>query len=344
MLDVLNDDAFSNVELTASINILEYKPRLLGSRNWFTKKFPTLNTIYIERRGETLSILETKPRGSGETNKKKARRRDMIPFMIPHIPHDDSVYASDVAGVREFGYEEQLERVTTVVNDKLLGMRNNHEVTHEYHRIGALKGIILDGDAAASELLDLFEAFGITQEEHYFELDGDGTALKRECLDVIAYMEDILGGETYDYVHALCGNAFFQDLVNNQEVKTNYSEQTNYKFPTVQQGTGTQGRGTNQVWYGDILFENYRGKVGSRSFVETDEAHFFPVGVNDLFQVHFGPAETMSDVNTPGKELYAQKELKKWDEGMELHSESNPLHICRRPKLLVKGYSGAEES
>jgi len=33
--------------------------------------------------------------------------------------------------------------------------------------------------------------------------------------------------------------------------------------------------------------------------------------------------------------------MKDWNAGIDIHTESNPLMICKRPKLLVKGYSGA---
>lgn len=340
--NIFEDDAFSNASLTDAMELVPYVPRVIGSMGLFNVKNPTTNTIYIERKGDKLSILETKPRHSGETTKRPATRRDMIPLMLPYIPYDDAVTASSIAGFRQFGTEDQLELVSTTVNEKLTGLKAGHELTWEWHRIGAIKGIILDGDENMTELLDLFDAFGITQSEYYFDLAGTGEGIKRDCLDIIANIEDTLGGEPYDHVHALVGNDFFQDLVNNDEVKEAYSEQTNYKWPMDQQGTGTVGRGSSQVTVGDITFQNYRGKVGDVNFIEPDEAHFFPVGVPDLFQVHFGPAETMETVNTPGRDIYVMQEQMKFGAGMEIHTESNPLHICRRPKLLIKGYSGAE--
>ncbi len=344
MIDIFNDDAFSAHSLTEAINIVPYAPRRLGAMGLFATKNPRTNVVFLERKGDILSLLETKPRGSGETNKRPATRRDLIPMSLSHIPLDDAVLASEVAGIREFDTEDQLQTVSGVVNEKLTHCRQLHEVTHEYHRIGAIKGVLLDGDAAATELYNLFDVFGITQEEFYFDLEGDGEGIKRTCLDIIAYMEDLLGGETYQYVHAMVGNNFFQNLVNNDKVELAYSEQQGYKFQIDQQGTGTMGRGSNQVWFGDILFENYRGKVGGRSFIGEDDAHFFPMGVSDLFQQHFGPAETMSDVNTAGKDIYALQERMKFDQGVEIHTESNPLMICRRPKLLVLGHSDAEET
>lgn len=344
MLDIFNRDAFSAHSLTEAINIVPYQPRRIGAMGLFSTRNPRTHVVFLERKGDQLAILETKPRGSGETNKRPATRRDMLPLMLPYVPLDDAVLASDLSGIREFNTDDQLEVVSRVVNEKLTSCRTMHEVTHEYHRIGAIKGRLLDGDADATELYDLFDVFNITQEEVYFDLEGSGENIKLECMNVINYIEDVLGGETYQYIHAFVGNTFFQNLVNNDQVANAYSEQQGYKFQIDQQGSGTMGRGSNQVWFGDILFENYRGKVGGRNFIEPEEAHFFPVGVPDLFLQHFGPADTMSDVNTEGKDVYALQEPMKFDQGTEIHTESNPLMICRRPKLLVLGHSDAEET
>jgi hypothetical protein len=346
MLDIFNDDAFSLVALTETMNLLPYVPKRVGQMGLFETKNPRAHVIFLERRGDIISLIESKPRGSGETTKKATRQRDLRPFMIPHLPLDDAVKADDVSGIREFGTEDQLEIASAAVNDKLQGLRNDHEATHEYHRVGAIKGVILDADAAASELLDLFDAFDITQETFSFALTEDENAIKRTCVDIISYMEDRLQATTYDHIHALVGNEFFQDLVNAPGVSEAYAAQLasnpGPRWLLEQQGTGTAGRGTSQVTFGDITFENYRGKIGDRAFIEPTHAHFFPVGVPGLFQQHFGPANTMSDVNTAGKDIYVMQEPMKWDEGIELHSESNPLMICKRPSLLVKGFAGAD--
>lgn len=341
MLDIFNDDAFSLRSLTEAINVLPYVPKRIGSMGLFKEVKQRTTTAYIERKGNIVSLLPTKPRGSGQTTKRKAGRRDLIPIAIPYIPHDDDILAEDVSGIREFNTEEQMEVASAMMNDHLSEMRANHEVTHEYMRLGAVKGVILDSDEDQTELVDLFDAFDLTQHEVYFDLEGDGTGIKAVCMDIIQWVEDVLGGTTYSYVHAFVGNTFFQQLVANEEVKESYMWQADQRWKIDQQGSGTQGRGSNQVTFGDITFENYRGKVGSVDFIEADEAHFFPMGVDGLFQTHVAPAQTMSDVNKPGQVIYAQQKPKDWDAGIDIHTESNVLMICKRPKLLVKGYAAA---
>lgn len=345
MLDIFNDNAFSTHALTEAINLLPYRLRRLGAMGLFQVKPARTNTVIIERKGNRLAILESKPRGSGETNKSPATRRDIVPILIPYIPLDDAVLASDVSGVRAFGEENALEAVSQITNEKLQHLRELHETTHEWHRIGAIKGQILDGDEAFSELLDLFDVFNVPQTEIGFDLaDVSNTGFKAACAEVIGIIEEALGGMTYDHVHALVGNDFFQDLVNHPAVAGAYTQPNHptNQFKVEQQSAyGTMGRGTNQVMFGDIIFENYRGKVAGRHFIEPDEAHFFPVGVPGLFQTHFAPANTISGVNQAGRNIYVMQEKMKFDAGIELHSESNPLCICTMPEVLVHGYAGA---
>lgn len=345
MLDILSNDAFSTANLTAAINLLPYQPRRLGQMGLFEVKNPRQHTVLIERKDGRVSVIESKPRSSGETNKNPSSRRDLVPIMIPYIPLDDVVSAESIQGVREMGSEDALETVTGAVNEKMTSLRGRHEMTHEWHRIGAIKGKILDGDAANSELLDLFEVFNVDQQEIGFDLaDANTTGTKAACAEVIGLIEEALGGMVYDHIHAMVGNDFFQTLVNHASVAGAYTavnHPQNSFLVDQQSAYGTEKRGAaNGIWFGGIFFENYRGKVGTKHFITADQAHFFPVGVQGLFQLHFGPANTISAVNKPGEAITVMQQMMKWEAGIELHSESNPLAICTMPEVLVTGYAG----
>lgn len=343
MLEIFTQDPFTMASLTESINILPYVPNRIGRMGLFAEKNPTVHTVFLERKGDVISLLQTKTRGSGETNKRPANKRDILPIMIPHVPHEDDLLASDLSGLRGFDEEVQVVTAAEMLNEKLSGMRQNHEVTHEYFRLGAIKGRILDGDGTTT-LVDLFTAFGLTQGDHFFDLDGDGEDIKQECINVIRAIEAVLGGTAYDHIHAFCGDNFFDKLSTNAEIKKDNAALAGNIWAMMTQGQGTFGRGTSQITFGDITFENYRGKVGSTNFVESNCAHFFPVGVPNLFREYYGPANTMDEVNMPGKPIYAQQKPKEWNEGIDIRTESNPLMLCVRPAVLRKGWAGTSSS
>lgn len=99
-----------------------------------------------------------------------------------------------------------------------------------------------------------------------------------------------------------------------------------------------QGQARGSFEYAGIVFEEYRGKVGTVDYADSNKAHFFPVGVPGLFRQYNAPADFVETVNTLGLPRYAKQavdqEFGRW---VKLHTQSNPLPICTRPKVLIKG-------
>jgi hypothetical protein len=79
---------------------------------------------------------------------------DARSFVVPHLERETKIYADEVQNVRMFGSENQPEAIQAIVDERLTDLRAMHEVTLEYHRIGAIKGQILDADG--SVIYDLF--------------------------------------------------------------------------------------------------------------------------------------------------------------------------------------------
>lgn len=87
---------------------------------------------------------------------------------------------------------------------------------------------------------------------------------------------------------------------------------------------------------GGCTFERYRGRVGDIGYVADDEAHAVPEGVPELFITRFAPADYVEAVNTTGLPYYAKQELMDFGKGVEIEAQSNPIHLCTRPKAIVK--------
>jgi hypothetical protein len=332
-LDVFNQKAFSTLSLTTAINKAPFAPKRLGSMGLFTERGIMTTTALIEERHGKLHLLSTAARGTQPTVFSGPIRHARS-FVVPHIPLNAAVFADDVQNIRAFGSETELETVSQHVNDKLAAMRQSFEATWEWHRIGAVKGVVLDGDASTT-LFNWFTEFGITQTTKVFYLDVASFSVKAKAMDIIRDMEDALGMDTYQRIHCLCGNTFFDQLISNAEVKEAYDRfQDSAFFRATQRGPNGVGGG---FMFADIMWENYRGGVGGTKFIADDEAYFFPVGVPDLFQVIYAPGDFMETVNTTGRPIYVKQERMRFDKGVELHAQSNPLHICTRPSTLIKG-------
>lgn len=328
VLDVFSGDAFSVVAMTNAINKLPYKPSRLSK----VFRFQGINTtsVLIEEKAGKLSLIPTKVRNSGGSTKQTAEKRKARTLSCVHLPFEDTVWADDVQGVRAFGSADALETIDTKVNDKMQSMRSSHEVTHEYHRIGAVGGVVLDADGT-TEIYDLFDEFDLTKQVIDFQLDDPLTDVKHKCSEVTRYMQGKLGAVTFNGITCLCGDDFWDMLVQHESVKKAYERAAENSFAREDQ------RIQGGFLFAGIFFENYRGSVGNVPFVPAAKARFFPEGVTDLF-MHWGaPANWIETVNTIGLPVYAKQVEMRGNVGREIWSQSNPLIVCTQPEVLVEG-------
>lgn len=336
MLDVFNGDAFSLAELTAAINNIPYKPQRLGEMGLFDTKGVTQRTIIIEEKDGVLQLLPTQPWGApGSLNKKQDRRAR--PFLIPHIPQNDTVLAAEVQGIRAFGSQTEAEGVAQIVTEKIASMRNSHEVTLEHLRAGAIKGVVKDADDD-NILYNLYTEYGVyKQADQDWDMHVAATEQAPKIMAAIRLIETALGGVPYSYICCLMGNDVWDKFIANTSVKTAY-----------ERWVGATGAGgflredmRKGFYFGGMWFENYRGQVGSTKFIDDDEGRVFPVGSPGLFQTIYAPADYIETVNTIGLPFYAKQQAMEFDKGVKIETQSNPLCICTRPKTLIRIYGAA---
>ena len=332
-LDIFSGSAFSMVALTDAINQMPFVPGRIGQLGLFREQGVSTTSVMIEEREGNLTLVETTSRGAPAVqhvaNKRKARS-----LSVPHVALEDTILADEVQNVRAFGSENMLEGVQNVVNQRLSEMASKIDATLEHLRIGAIKGLILDADGSGV-IYDLFTEFGVTAyTEVDFDLDNASPApgaVKKKCHDIRRKIEDELGVVPYDHIHAMCGPDFFDDLITHPEVEKAYERWLDGAF--LRQG---QARGSFE--YAGILFEEYRGKVGSVDFTDAAKAYFFPVGVPGLFRQYNAPADFVETANTIGLPRYAKQAVdQQFARWVMLHVQSNPLPICTRPRVLMKG-------
>lgn len=334
ILDVFNGEAYSCVSMTKAINKAPYIPGRL--KNLFAFEGIATLTIAAEERAGLISLIPTKPRNSGQTTKRTAEKRKVRNLSVVHLPYDDSVQADDVQGVRKFDSADQLETVDDKVNEKLAGLRQDHEVTHEYHRIAALQGKLLDADGT-TELLNLYTEFGLVRETVDFALDDPKTEVKKKCSDVTRIIQGKLGGLSFSGITCQCGDDFWDMIVRHPAVKRAYERAAENNFAREDQ------RLTGGFMFCGIFFENYRGKVGDVDFVPAASACFYAEGVPELFKHYGAPANWIETVNTIGLPIYAKQIPEPDGSAVKCLSQSNPLIICRRPETLVGGTTAVIE-
>lgn len=325
MLDIFNSDAFSVDSLRDAFIKLPFQPSRIGDIGLFRGDSVTTTTVVIEEKDGLLSLIQTSQRG-GPADTIGDQKRTVRSFVVPHLERESLVLADELQNVRAFGSETDVEVVQNVVNRRLMTLRAMHEVTLEHMRVGAIKGTILDADGS-TVLYNLFTEFGVSQQAKDIELSTSTTDVRAAAVAIMRLSEGELGGKAVNGYRAFCGDEFFDELVGHAEVKESLKYQESLLMRVDNRG-GFE--------YGGITWENYRGSVGGVSFFPTAEAYVVPVGTSDVFTTYFAPADFMETVNTLGEPIYAKIFTDPEDRFAKIHTQSNPLPLCLRPRAVIK--------
>lgn len=330
MSNIFNNPAFNMASLTDAINVLPNQYGLLNQLNLFPVTGSRSRTVMIEYKNGVLNLLPSLPPGSPGTLG-TVGKREVRSFIVPHIPHDDTVLPQDYMDLRGFGSESQLESVANVVNDKLQTMKNKHDITLEYMRMGALKGVIIDG--AGSVVYDLHAEFGIAAKTVDFKFSVASTDIKKKCLEVVRHIETNLKGEIKNGVAALVSPEFFDALTSHAKVEAAYNRWMDGAALRNDMRGGFPFGGMNFVEYSGEA-SDYNGALNR--FIAVGEGHAYPTGTAQTFSTYVSPADFVETANTLGLLYYAKQASRKFERGIDLHTQSNPLPLCKRPALLVR--------
>jgi hypothetical protein len=336
-MDVFNDNAFSMASLTAAVDTIDYVPGLLGSLGIFEANPVYTRTVAIEKRGTELVLIPTSPLGSPPRETDRSQR-DIRDFRTVRLADSFTLYAHEVEGIRAFGTESEFESLQTEYASRMAKVRGNMELTHEFHRLGALQGKLLDADGT-SVIYNYFTEFGISEPTAVnFALTTDTTNVWQKCQDVKRLVQRAAKGlfTPATRIAALAGDTFFDSLVMHPNVEKFYANwQAAQSLREVQ--------AFEMFPFGGINFYNYRGTDDNSTVaVPTNNALFFPLGANGVFKKAMAPAEFGPFINTRGQDTYAinvvDRDRQAWTKG-ELYSY--PLYLCTRPDVLQKGVVSA---
>lgn len=341
MLDIFNSNAFSTLSLTDAINKVKYVPGRVSSMGLFSETGVATTSVAIEEKNGVLSLVAPTGRGGPGVMVERGRRK-LRSVAVPHFQIDDAVMAESVQGVRSFGSEDATETVMSKIMEQSALHVASLGASQEYARIGAVKGLVTYADGSTLDLFDLFEVDQVS--ERAWDLSAGSPAsgiVRKTCAAVYRQMADILEGVPFSGISAICGDAFFDDLIAHTEVRATYlASQEASELRRGYVGSGQQGV-YGAFEFGGITWENYRGSVDGTSFINTDKAHFMPTGVPGLFRTYYAPADYNETVNTIGRRLYEKMYPMPNDKGYSLEVQMNSLEICTRPRVLLQGKRGA---
>lgn len=326
-LDIFSNDAFGVIKLSQTIVDVPRVQTVLGDSGLFTEYGIDTTSMMIERKGSQFRLVPAAPRG-GVGQPVGLTGRSMINIMATHLPQTGGMLADEVQNVRAFGSESETEAVLAKLVQKLAVAKSNLDLTLEYHRIGAIKGLILDADGV-TPLMNMYDVFGVPQTAQNFVLGTAATRVKDKATAVTKAIRTKLGGRSFTGVIALCSGSFFDALTGHATVEKAFELYDQNSYAREDQ----RGRGFT---FGNVTFVEYLGGVGTVDFIAPGEAYAYPTGVTGLFQTAFAPAPYMETVNTVGLPYYAKQEPLPMNKGITFETQSNPINLCTLPETVIK--------
>jgi hypothetical protein len=343
ILDIFHSDPFTAIALTDAVQRNPFQPVGLGNLNIFDSNPIRTKALAVEERQGKLVLIPYSERGA-EGTQRSTEKRKMRYFEVPRLMHDDTVYAEELQGIREFGQESVLMQVETEVARRLsgpTGLLASVEYTKEYLRLAAVQGLVLD-PKDGSILYNWFDEFQIAQPtETAFNLSaGTANSLRPLVNGIVRKMARSAQGAftASTKVVALCGDSFYDQFTNHPDVIRTFINWSDAKDLR----DNTQGAAFDSFDFAGVSWVNYRGSDDNATIKIPDAScKFFPVGAPGIFREANAPGETIDWVNTPGKPVYVlpipDLQRRMWWK-MEVYAY--PLFVCTRPEVLLSGRAG----
>lgn len=323
------EDLFKTTTLTESINKLPAVPGKVGAMGLFTEKGVRTTSVFVEYRAGRLVLVPDQSRNA-DGKSMGGGKRNGVTLTAAHLPLIGQVMPDEIQDVRAFGQEgtqDSLASQVQVINDKLTDLKNSIEATREFHRVGALRGQVLDADGS-TVIRDLYEEFGVTKKTVNVALSNATTNVQKANLDAKRYAEKKVGGVVVRGWRALCGSDYFDAMVAHPKVQKAYEG-----YQAAQDRIGGDMR--SGFTFGGIEYIECSDEVDGKLFMPANVAQIFPVA-QGVFVTYNAPANYNEAVNTIGQPYYAKAEARKMGKGWDIEGQSNPLTLCLYPEALVE--------
>ncbi len=325
-LDIFNNDAFSLSELTQTITDIPRIPTQIGDEGLFTEYGISKTSMMIERKGSQIQLLPTAPRGGVPETMGRSPGK-LIPIAAVHIPVTDSVLADEVQNIRAFGSETEVQSVQALVRERATAMKQSMDLTHEWHRMGAIKGQVLDADG--SVLWDMYSIFGFTQQTIFFDLGNANSDMKAKTVALKRAVKAKLGGRVAGGVKVKVSPEWFDLYTGHPTMKKAWELWQNGAYLRQDQSEG-------DFEFMGVTFQINDYTIGNTPMIAATEGYAYPTGVARMFQMAFAPADFMETVNTNGLPYYLKQDRMKWDKGVELYAQSNPIALNTLPEAVIR--------
>ena len=314
----------------------------INSRNdYFQMKSTAQTAIVFDIDTSTTTLLPQVKRGAGVATSGKEHVVQTKAIPLAYFKHSDTLTVEDIQGQRA-PQSTEAETLARATAEKLQDMRRAWDMTNEYLKIQALKGLAKSPDGVT--IFDAFTEFGVSQTTVDFVLgtsttnvDGKIATLKRGIATNVKTGGAIAG------IEVLVDPAFFDKLVNHPSIVNAYVQYMNSGKQQMRDDLSNymqwgimdvfEHRGVRFISY-DATFNLPDGST--EAAIAASTGHAYALGVQGLFRGYNGPSAKLSGANQAGQELYVRTFVDPKDEYVEFELEAAPLYFASKPASLYK--------
>lgn len=326
------ESLYSVMEMTEAVNKLPLMPLRFASL--FRMRGVRTTAVAMDIKNGRLVLVNNQDRSAAPQHMAgRGTKRKTVTLTTAHLPLVDSLQPDDVQDVRSFGTSEPIGP-EEIINDKLQDLKNSIEMTVEFHRLGAIKGVVYDSDGV-EVLYDLFKVFGVTKSTANITFPTNTSTTKKNpvlksILDAKRKAQQKLGGLPISRFEALIGSEFYDLLTGHELVRKPFED-----WQANQANWGDNDFRKRGFVYGGVTWIEASEVINGRTMVEPIKAHMYPVGLG-VFDQYNAPANWTETANTIGQPFYAQMESRNLQRGYDIEVQANPLCVCNAPEALVE--------
>jgi hypothetical protein len=353
-LDIFRSDGFTVASLDRVVKSINFVPGAIGRLGVFTPRPVRTRSIEIMQDQETLRLIPTTEIGAPAVQ--QARDSGLITNIRTYrLAKDDRVEGHELQDILA-NYQNPndtglLRDATTLIYQRIAKLKQEWAMTAEYHMLGALQGKIIDADGT-SVVRDYFAAFNVTQSAfvsvdfanlsaqkfNQYWVDNFTRPITR------ALKDRIMPGGNADIV-ALVGDNFWAALMTHPGFYNAVivAQQSNALLLSAQNRDASTPFANNawqQISFGGVTWINYLGTDdGTTIAINTNQAIFFPRGVQDVFRQYMGPGESVKLANQMGEPWYVFVQPDPRDqmaEYVDIALRSYPLFAAIFPQVLLR--------
>lgn len=336
-MDIFNNDAFSVTTMLDPVNQMPTEQGFLGSLDIFASEPVSTDTVAIGKKDGELNLIPTTLRAA-PIEMLEPETKNIRNFTIPRIAKGSTIRSHQIANIRPEVGQTEAEAVATVIARDQQRLKQDVEYTWEFHRLGAIQGLLLDADG--SVLVDYYDEWDISQPA---EIDMDLTTLddgnlRERIKDQISrpLKRALRTGQTVGRIIGLAGDDFFDALIKNPEVRATY-----LGWAEAKELRGNSDMPYDTFKYGNVEWINFEGSDNTDIRIDSADAVIFPTGVQGMFRHVKGPGESFETINRMGRDVYPLLVRDK-DRDMWVQPEiySYPLMLNTRPDLILRATVG----